>query len=145
MSKDLFESLVVVLANQHALALKTQNYHWNVTGANFQSLHSLFEDQYKDLSLAIDDLAERIRAIGYKTPASWDAYSPLVLLANGFENADANTMLKDLSKDQGIMLDILHRALSIAQEMQDEVTADLLIGRLAEHEKNTWVLSSTIV
>ena len=87
------EALQIVLADNYALYLKTQNYHWNVTGANFRSLHLLFEEQYTDLFTANDDIAERIRTLGPKVPATLGVFALATNIQDGNENADAQTMV----------------------------------------------------
>lgn len=143
-NKDVVEQLEHLLASSYVLYLKTQNYHWNVTGINFKSLHELFEEQYKELAEAIDEIAEVIRALGAKAPASFEAYSKLSVIKNGNENADSIDMIKALSKDQESISELLQHALEIAQQNYDEVTADLFIERMAVHRKNKWMLDSSL-
>ena len=138
------ENLKTLLANTYALALKTQNYHWNVTGANFKTLHLLFEEQYDDLSLAVDAIAERIRALGEKAPGSFKIYDKLSIIKDANENASSSQMLKELAEDQTIILDILKKVIALAQDKKDEVTTDLAIQRMAIHEKASWMLKSSI-
>lgn len=143
-NKEVIQQLEHLLASSYVLYLKTQNYHWNVTGINFKSLHELFEDQYKELAEAIDEIAEIIRALGVKAPASFEAYSKLSIIKNGNENADSITMVKELSKDQASIIELLQHTLEVAQRNYDEVTADLLVGRMSAHRKNKWMLDSSI-
>jgi starvation-inducible DNA-binding protein len=138
------ESLKTVLANSYALYLKTQNYHWNVTGQNFKTLHDLFEEQYTDLATAIDEIAERIRSLGEKAPGTFSAYDKLSNIQSGNENADAKTMVQDLAESQNIMIQSLNESLKVAQTADDEVTIGLLIDRMTVHEKNTWMLNSSL-
>ncbi len=138
------ENLKILLANTYALALKTQNYHWNVTGANFKTLHLLFEEQYDDLSSAVDVIAERIRALGEKAPGSFKLYDQLSIIKDGNENASSAHMLRELAEDQAIILDILKKVIALAQDKKDEVTTDLAIQRMAIHEKASWMLKSSI-
>lgn len=144
MAHAVAEALKSVLADSYALYLKTQNYHWNVTGPNFQSLHLLFEGQYTDLAAAIDAIAERIRALGQKAPGSMKAYDNSRTIADGDENAPAGQMVKELAEDQGIITKTLTTALKAAQEAGDEVTIGLLVERLTVHEKNGWMLRSSL-
>ncbi|MFY9589174.1 Dps family protein [Rickettsia endosymbiont of Halotydeus destructor] len=137
------KALEVILADSHALYFKTQNYHWNVEGPEFRSLHLLFEEQYKDLAEGIDELAERIRTLGSKV----SPLSELIKLASINEpnlNADSIYMLEDLVKGQEIIIATLYKGIKISQEEGDEGTADMLINRLKVHEKNKWMLSSSI-
>lgn len=143
-NKTVAESLKVVLANSYALYVKTQNFHWNVEGPNFQSLHTLFEEQYTELAAAVDEIAERIRALGEKAPGAFSIYSDLASIPEANENADANSMLKTLADDQQSMVKTLNAAIKIANEANDEATMDLMINRIAIHEKNAWMLKSSI-
>lgn len=136
--------LKVLLADSYTLYLKTQNYHWNVTGPNFKSLHELFEEQYTDLAAAIDEIAERIRSLGEKAPGTMQAYSDTTNIKPGNEDADAATMVRELEKDQAIVVDTLRAVLKAAQNANDEVTAGLVADRMTVHEKNAWMLSSSI-
>jgi len=138
------KALEQILADSYALYFKTQNYHWNVEGAEFRSLHLLFEGQYEDLAESLDELAERIRALGAKVPA----LSNLIKLTSIDEanpNTTANEMLKSLVKDQEIIRDILYKGLKIAQAEGDEGTVDMIIGRIKVHEKNKWMLKSSML
>ncbi|WP_341794757.1 Dps family protein [Rickettsia endosymbiont of Rhinocyllus conicus] len=140
---QVIKALEQVLADSYALYFKTQNYHWNVKGAEFRSLHLLFKGQYEDLAESLDELAERIRTLDAKVPA----LSNLIKLASISEpnpNASANEMLKSLVKDQDIIIDTLYKGLKIAQAEGDEGTADMIIGRIKVHEKNRWFLKSSI-
>ncbi len=145
MAKEaLINALKVVLADTYALYLKTQNYHWNVVGMNFSALHTLFEGQYTELIEPIDSIAERIRTLGTRAPGSFAEFSALKSIDEADPTADAPAMLKALLNDQQALLDSLQQALQQAQHINDEATIDLLIGRMAAHEKNQWMLASTL-
>jgi len=139
------DALQIVLADNYALYLKTQNYHWNVTGANFRSLHLLFEEQYTDLFTANDDIAERIRTLGSKVPATLGIFASVTNIEDGKENADAQTMVKELADDQAKILKSLTNALHAAQKAQDEATIDFIINRIGVHEKAAWILRSSLL
>lgn len=143
-NQSVTESLKKALADSYALYLKTQNYHWNVTGANFKTLHLLFEEQYNDLALAVDEIAERIRALGEKAPGTWSAYEKMSSIKDGDENATADTMVKELAEDQGVIVKTLKQVLIAAQETSDEVTIGLVVDRMTIHEKAAWMLRSSI-
>jgi starvation-inducible DNA-binding protein len=143
-SKPVVETLKVALADTYALYLKTQNYHWNVTGPNFKPLHLLFEEQYNDLALAVDTIAERIRALGEKAPGTWKAYETLSTIKDGDENADAVTMVKEIAGDQDVLVSTLKQALEAAQTVGDEVTIGLVVDRMGVHEKAAWMLRSSV-
>ncbi|MCH2038901.1 MAG: DNA starvation/stationary phase protection protein [Rickettsiales bacterium] len=138
------QSLKIVLANSYALYLKTQNYHWNVTGPHFSSLHALFEEHYNDLFTANDDIAERVRALGEKVPATFEVFAKDSEIADGNENADAATMVKELAGDQEAIVKIMQSTLKIAQDAGDEVTIGLITDRMTVHEKNAWMLRSSL-
>lgn len=145
MSKKLVvEGLKAVLADSYALYIKTQNYHWNVEGPNFNSLHLLFETQYTDLATAIDTVAELIRGLGEKAPGSFDAYNKLTTIKKGDENAPANRMVKELIEDQGKIIKTLQKALTAAQKAGDEVVAGFMIERQTAHRKAEWMLKSSV-
>ena len=136
--------LKVALADSYILYLKTQNYHWNVTGTHFKSLHLMFEDQYNDLFKAVDLIAERIRALGEKAPGSFAQYSKLSSIKEGDEYLDDMSMVKDLAKDQDIIVETLMNVLHQAQDTDDEVTASIVTDRLEVHQKNAWMLNSSL-
>lgn len=138
------ESLKEALADTYSLYLKTQNFHWNVTGPNFNALHLLFEGQYTDLAMAVDSIAERIRALGEKAPGTWKAYEQLSTIQDGDENADASTMVQQLADDQDLILTTLQQVLAAAQEKGDEVTVGLAVERMTVHEKAAWMLRSSL-
>jgi starvation-inducible DNA-binding protein len=136
-------SLKAVLADSYALYLKTQNYHWNVEGKNFYSLHSMFEAQYTELADVVDMVAELIRGLGEKVPASFDAFSKQTSIKSGNENLSAEEMLKELTNDQMLIQKTLNNALSIFEKEGDEVVAGFLIDRLTAHRKAHWILKSS--
>lgn len=142
--KPVVEALKSVLADNYALYLKTQNYHWNVEGANFRGLHLLFEEQYTDLTMAIDAVAELIRGLGEKAPGTFDAYAKVTSIKPGDENASAETMVAELREDQVAIQKTLEAALEAAQAAGDEVVAGFMIERLTVHRKAAWMLKSSI-
>lgn len=141
-NQPVIEALKKLLADSYSLYLKTQNYHWNVEGPMFFSLHTLFEQQYTDLALAIDEVAERIRALGAKAPGTMKAYGEISSIKPGNEDATAEQMAKELAKDQDTLRASLYAVLEAAQKAQDEASVDLAVGRIQIHEKNAWMLRS---
>jgi len=133
-----------IVANSFALSLKLQNYHWNVEGAHFKPLHELFSEQYEELSDAIDDLAERVRALGDKVEASFSSFSKLSDLEEGNHNLSAHKMVQDLLNDHEFLVKMLNKGIVTSQDEGDEATADMLIARIQEHEKAAWMLRSSI-
>jgi starvation-inducible DNA-binding protein len=140
----LIDSLKNTLADSYTLYLKTQNYHWNVTGSNFASLHAMFETQYNDLFLAVDLIAERIRALGEKAPGTFSAYKKMTTISEGNENTSATEMVKELAQDQHKIIATLNIALKEAQQTGDEVTASIITDRLEIHQKNAWMLNASV-
>jgi starvation-inducible DNA-binding protein len=134
--------LEIFLANTYLLALKTQNYHWNVTGPTFIMLHELFGSQYKTLSEAIDEIAERIRMLGERAPATFREFLRLTTLIDSDDIKTAEAMITALLKDHEQIIAELHTALKALDSSEDEGTIDFLIGRLRDHEKTAWMLRS---
>lgn len=137
------EALEKVLANSFSLMLKTQNYHWNVVGENFKSLHELFGAQYEEIFAAIDEIAERIRALGSKVEGTFENFQKLTKLKSANKNLSAKEMISDLISDNEIVVKELREAIKTAQSEGDEVSADLFIERAQIHDKNIWMLSSS--
>jgi starvation-inducible DNA-binding protein len=132
------------LADTYSLYLKTQNYHWNVTGPMFKSLHELFEVQYTEMIPALDTIAERIRALGFLVEATFDDFKRLSEIAAGRSEAKAMEMVKELVDGNETVVRTARASLKIAEEAGDDPTVDLLTERLAIHEKNAWMLRSTL-
>jgi starvation-inducible DNA-binding protein len=138
------DELTHFLADTYVLYLKTQNFHWNVTGPNFYSLHKMFEEQYEELAAAIDEIAERIRALGCHTPASFAQYSQLTSLKEERNELPAENMIQKLIKDHETLSQHAAQIIPKAQKSHDEGTADLLIQRLKAHDKTAWMLRSSL-
>lgn len=135
--------LKVVLANSYTLYLKTHNYHWNVTGPNFKSLHDLFEVQYTELATAVDDIAERIRALDSVAPGSFKEFLELTTLEEAKTGINADEMLADMIASQTEVINSLKSALDAASADEDEVTSGILGERLSVHEKARWMLKAS--
>jgi starvation-inducible DNA-binding protein len=142
-NKALIQQLSVALADTYTLYLKTQNFHWNVEGPHFHSLHEMFEEQYTNLASAVDEIAERIRALGSKAPGSYKAFQEHTSIADGDINSNASEMVNSLFEDNKTILKSLNLALKAAQDIGDEASADLMIGRITFHEKTAWMLRSS--
>lgn len=137
--------LTAVLASSFALALKTQNFHWNVTGPRFHGLHAQFEEQYTDLYSATDDVAERIRALGVMAPGGLTAFGAQSTIADAPEAPpSANDMVAILARDHDAMARLIRGQIGAAAEAGDEVTVGLLTDRLGVHEKTAWMLRSSV-
>jgi starvation-inducible DNA-binding protein len=142
MTDERVNALCRLLADSYTLYLKTHNFHWNVKGPMFTTLHTLFETQYTELALAVDEIAERIRAVGATAPGSYAAFSKLTRIAEAESVPKALEMVEQLAKDQETVAESAAAVLKNAQAADDEVSADLAIGRMQVHEKNAWMLRS---
>lgn len=142
--KAIAEGLSHLLADTYTLYLKTHNYHWNVTGPMFQTLHLMFETQYTELALAVDLVAERIRSLGEKAPGSYTEFSKLSSIKEAVGNVSAEDMIKDLVKAQESVIKTARSIFPVADEAHDEATADLLTQRIQLHEKTAWMLRSLL-
>ena len=136
--------LAKLLADSYTLYLKTHNYHWNVTGPMFSTLHLMFEQQYTELSVAVDDIAERIRALGVKAPGSYSAYAELTSIEEETGDPSAEQMIERLVIAQETVVRTAREVFGIASAANDEPTADLLTQRMQVHEKNAWMLRSLL-
>ena len=143
MSKEnLVAALSALLADSYTLYLKTHNYHWNVTGPMFTSLHTLFEQQYTDLALAVDEIAERIRTLGAPAPGSYTAFQKLATVSEETGSPSATKMIENLVADQATVNDAARAVIEVAEAAGDSASADLATRRLDVHEKNAWMLRS---
>ena len=133
-----------MLADSYTLYLKTHNYHWNVTGPQFNTLHQMFEVQYTELALAVDEIAERIRALGEPAPGSYKAYAKLTSIEEEDAVPSAEEMLRQLLKGQETVVRTARSVIGAAEAAHDEPTADLLTQRMQVHEKNAWMLRSML-
>jgi starvation-inducible DNA-binding protein len=140
MREDLIAELEVILADTYAIYLKTQNYHWHVTGPQFRALHELFEEHYMELADAVDTVAEQIRIMDHPAPATFKDFERLKTLKDGDSSANANQMVTDLAADHKTLLKDLNRALKLAEEIHDEGAVNLLSDRVSAHEKAEWML-----
>ncbi len=133
-----------LLADTYTLYLKTHNFHWNVTGPMFTTLHTLFETHYTELAVAVDDIAERIRALGVKAPGSYQQFSKLSSVEEETEDVDAKEMIRQLVVGQEAVARTARSIFPLVEEAGDEPTADLLTQRMQIHEKNAWMLRSLL-
>lgn len=134
--------LTQLLAGSYTLYLKTHNYHWNVTGPMFNSLHTLFETQYSELALAVDEIAERIRALGQRAPGSYTEFSALSAVEEDTGRPNAQEMIVALAKDQEKLVAVAKEIVEASEKAKDQATADLATRRIDVHEKNSWMLRS---
>ncbi|WP_371395347.1 Dps family protein [Fretibacter rubidus] len=141
---EIAKRLGIVLADSYQLFIKTQGVHWNVTGPLFYSIHNLTEEHYTNLFAAVDELAERIRSLGEKAPASYTKYGELSAVEDVDEPKTAEDMIAMLAKDHNTVCSSLRAAIGFCEGKDDFVTADMLTERLAWHEEAIWMLSSII-
>jgi starvation-inducible DNA-binding protein len=139
------EGLSRVLADTYTLYLKTHNFHWNVEGPMFNTLHLMFETQYTELSLAVDLIAERIRALGYPAPGSYREFGGLSTVEDVVGRPPATEMIAQLAKDQETVVRTARGVFALADEANDQPTADLLTQRMQVHEKTAWMLRAMLV
>ncbi|MBN3944153.1 MAG: Dps family protein [Nostoc sp.] len=138
------DGLSHLLADTYTLYLKTHNFHWNVTGPMFQTLHLMFETQYTELALAVDLIAERIRALGYPAPGTYSEYAKLSSIPETPGVPKAVEMIQELVEGQEAVVRTARSIFPVIEEVNDEPTADLLTQRMQVHEKTAWMLRSLL-
>jgi starvation-inducible DNA-binding protein len=138
------EGLAGVLADSYTLYLKTHKYHWNVTGPMFQTLHVMFEAHYTELAMAVDELAERIRALGSMAPGSYREFTALNSVGEDEDEPDATEMIRRLVKGHEAVVRTARAAFPAAEKVGDQATMDLLTQRMQVHEKTAWMLRSLL-
>jgi starvation-inducible DNA-binding protein len=142
--KQITDGLSRLLADTYTLYLKTHNFHWNVTGPMFQTLHLLFETQYTELAIAVDLIAERIRALGYPAPGTYSDFVKLSSIAETSGVPKATDMIRLLVEGQEAVVRTARSIFPVVEQVNDEPTADLLTQRMQIHEKNAWMLRSLL-
>lgn len=143
MNHDLQQALSQVFVDTYSLYLKTQSYHWHVRGPYFKELHLLFEEQYNQLALAVDQIAERIVTLGGTVPANFADFVRLKSLSDANPKLSANDMLGELYSDHNKLVKDLYATLRICQEMGDEGGVALFSERIVQHEKTRWMLGAS--
>ena len=133
-----------LLADTYTLYLKTHNFHWNVTGPMFQTLHLMFETQYNELALAVDLIAERIRSLGHPAPGTYAEYAKLSSIREAPGVPKARDMIKQLVDGQEAVVRTARALFPVVEKAGDEATADLLTQRIQLHEKTAWMLRSLL-
>lgn len=136
------DALGALLADSYTLYLKTHSYHWNVTGPMFTTLHTLFETHYMELALAVDEIAERIRALGAPAPGSYTQFSERAAVREDTGVPKATEMIEALVRDQVTVADAARRVVKAAEALGDDASGDLGVRRIEVHEKNAWMLRS---
>lgn len=136
------DALSKLLADSYTLYLKTHNYHWNVTGPMFTTLHTLFETQYTELALAVDEIAERIRALGYPAPGSYKQFAELSTVKDAEGIPKAQDMIRHLAADLDTVVASAKAVFEAAEAAADQASGDLAVRRMDVSEKNAWMLRS---
>ncbi len=142
--RNIADGLSRMLADTYTLYLKTHNFHWNVTGPMFQTLHLMFMTQYNESWLAVDLVAERIRALGYPAPGSYKEFAALTSIKDSGGVPKAKVMIRQLVEGQETVVRTAREVLPIAEKAGDQPTVDLLSARMEMHEKNAWMLRSLL-
>jgi len=140
--EELVDGLCRMLADTYTLYLKTHNFHWNVTGPMFRTLHLLFEEQYVELSDAVDAIAERIRALGHPAPGSYSQFASLSSVKEEPGVPEPEGMISQLKDGQEQIARSARALLAVCNRLDDAPSADLVTQRMQVHEKNAWVLRS---
>ena len=146
MNKEQCEAVALelkkLLADTYTLYLKTHNFHWNVVGPQFRELHLMFEEQYTELATAVDDIAERIRALGSPAPGTYSELNQLTVIGETPGVPSSESMIQTLTEDNEAVVRTAREALAKAQEVNDESSASLIGDRMVIHEKTAWMLRS---
>ena len=142
--RSVAEGLSHVLADTYALLVKTHSFHWNVTGPQFRALHSLFEEQYGELQTAVDEIAERIRALGHVAPASFGRFAELTSIDEERGVPAADEMVAQLTRGHEAVDRTCRTVVASAEAAGDQVTLDLVVERMQVHEKQAWMLRSIL-
>lgn len=142
--EEIATGLKKVLADTYTLYLKTHNYHWNVTGPMFQTLHLLFMEQYTELWTSVDLIAERIRSLGVYAPGSYGEFAKLTNIKDDAGVPKDKEMIKNLVEGHESVIRTARSVFPTAEKSRDEATVDLLTQRLQIHEKTAWMLRSLL-
>ena len=142
MTVSKFQGLSRLVANSYMLMLKTHFYHWNVKGSLFHTIHELTEEQYNELFEAVDEIAERIRALGFDAPGTLAQFNDLSTVSDGKVGASQEEILKDLLQSQENIAKLCYGIIPMAEKAGDEATVDMLIERVTVHEKTAWMWRS---
>jgi len=143
-AEQLATSVAASLADTYVLMVKTQAYHWNVVGPLFYSVHNLTEEHYNDLFKAVDEIAERIRALGYPAPTNLKDMVEISEISEDTGNTSTEEMIANLADDHETAAKRFRKAVEIAEENRDVVTADMLTARMAFHEKAAWMFKALL-
>ena len=140
---EIAEGLKRLLADSYTLYLQTHNFHWNITGPQFRELHLMFEEHYTELSIAVDDIAERIRALGVAAPGTYKEFAQLSSIEEVAGLSDGDSMVKILTESHEQVIRTCREVLKLAQNADDESTASVVSDRMLTHEKTAWMLRAS--
>lgn len=138
------KGLARLLADEYTLYLKTHNFHWNVTGPMFNTLHLMFEQHYTEAATAVDEVAERIRALGEPAPGSYKQFAELSSVREETGIPRTEDMIRQLVEGHETVVRTAREVFPLAEDAADEPTADLLTQRMQVHEKTAWMLRSLL-
>jgi len=141
---EIVEGMSRLLADTYTLYLKTHNYHWNVTGPMFQTLHLMFEEMYNEQWIAVDLIAERIRALGAPAPGTYEQFAALTSIEPSNGLPKAIDMIAELVEGQETVARTARGLFAVAESANDQPTCDMLTQRMQVHEKNAWMLRSLL-
>jgi starvation-inducible DNA-binding protein len=141
---EIADGLSRLLADSYVLYVKTHNFHWNVTGPMFQALHTMFESQYTELAAAVDEIAERIRALGFPAPGSFSEFTKLASVKEAAGHISAQDMIRQLVEGHETIARTCRNVFPAVDRANDEASADLLTIRMQHHEKTAWMLRSLL-
>ncbi len=142
--REIAQGLSRLLADTYLLYLRTHNFHWNVTGPLFQTLHFMFEQQYTELAVAVDRIAERIRTLGYPAPGTYAEFTRLSSIEEVLGVPNAAEMIRLIVEDQETVVSTARALLPVLERQSDEATAQLLAQRMDVHEKTAWMMRSLL-
>lgn len=137
------DALCVLLANTYLVYLKTQKFHWNIVGPDFYAMHKMFEEQYQELAAAVDEIAERIRTLGFVAPGTFAEFQELATLSEENDAETSAEMISVLLDDHQGLIRLMRTMLPAFEKANDDGTHDFIIGRMAAHEKTAWMLRSS--
>lgn len=143
-NQALTQNLKNLLSETYILMLKSQNYHWNVTGGNFHALHVMFQEHYENMFQAVDELAERIRAVGAVSPGTFKQFQSLSQIDSEAVQTKDREMIISLIEDHKRLVETAKKVVEEAQKDQDDATMDMAIERIQTHEKYIWMLQSSL-
>ncbi len=142
--EQIANQLMRLQADTYTLYLQTHNFHWNVTGALFRELHLMFEEQYNELALAVDVIAERIRTLGFPAPGTYQHFAALSAIEEVEGVPEAKHMVNILNRSHEIVIETCRQALKVAQQAHDESSIALISDRMRIHEKTAWMLRALL-